>query len=92
MKMSETGVIREGGAPVAQVDLVQGAEGKASSARLYTSDGVFLAECPYAGDNDAGYAVGMALYRGYRAGQDNRELEMRKAVEAAFRQKGALSV
>lgn len=89
MQNVQSGVIKNGGSPAAQVTLIDSESGVRVS-QLYTKDGVFLAQCPFEGEDDQGYAIGLALYQGYCAGQNNRELEIRKAVEAAFRERGTM--
>ncbi|MBR0320225.1 MAG: hypothetical protein IIX10_04145 [Clostridia bacterium] len=91
--MRQSGIIRDiDGAAVAQIDLIHNEQDQHESVRLYTPKGFLLAEMDYQGSEETGYQLGLALYRGYVAGRDKREYELRIFMEQALRQKGDFAV
>ncbi len=79
-----TAVIRHGNEPKAQVQIIDGQNGR--RVQLYNLNGVMLCEIPFHGDNDAGFAVGNALFIGYMSGWDNCQFAIEKAVYGAVRE------
>ena len=73
-----TALIRYGNESRAQLQVIEGANGK--RVQLYNLNGVMLCEIPFEGDNDAGFAIGNALYVGYMQGWDNCQFAFEKAV------------
>ena len=76
------GTVTENGAVKAQIQLVTGESG--NRVQLYSSSGYFLCECPFSGDQDKGYEMGMALYYGYKAGWVNADAEFSRAIHKAI--------
>lgn len=79
-----SGLIKNGESPVAQVQLVNRMDGM-RTVKLYTANGIFLCEQPFEGDDDLGHLLGLALYTGYSSGYLNAEINARSAIEKAFR-------
>ena len=76
------GTVTENGVVKAQIQLVTGENG--SRVQLYNPSGYYLCECPFSGDQDKGYEMGMALYYGYKAGWVNADAEFSRAIHKAI--------
>lgn len=81
--ISATGTITEAGRTVGQIQLVTDEDG-GRIAQLYNAKGIYLCDCPFDGDDDKGYEIGMGIYRGYVAGWMNCEVSIGKAVTQAL--------
>lgn len=71
-------VIRYADKPRAQIQIIDGKDGR--RVQLYSLDGVMLCETPFTGDNDAGFAMGNALFVGYSKGWENCDYVMYRTV------------
>lgn len=80
--VDSSGTVTENGAVKAQIQLVTGENG--SRVQLYNTSGYYLCECPFSGDQDKGYEMGMALYYGYKAGWVNADAEFSRAIHKAI--------
>lgn len=88
--IDQNGTVKEGGETKAQVQLITNDEGR--RAQLYGTNGIFLCECPFEGDDDKGFEIGMALYYGYKAAWVNADISFTKAINRAILQKHPLEV
>ena len=89
--ITETGTIQENGKTVGQLQIVSDAEGN-RTVQLYTSNGIFLASCPFDGDDDKGLEIGMGLYHGYVNGWSKAKSSFREAVSEALYQASNLDL
>ena len=80
--VDSSGTVSEGGIVKAQIQLVTNEND--NRVLLYSSNGYFLCECPFDGNPDKGYEMGMALYYGYKAGWVNADAEFSRAIHKAI--------
>lgn len=80
--VNSSGTISENGTIRAQIQLVTSENG--NRVQLYSASGYFLCECPFDGNTDKGYEMGMALYYGYKAGWVNADSEFSRAIHNAI--------
>ena len=80
--VTDTGVIQENGEAKGQLQLIM--NGDDNRVLLYSPGGYFLCECPFSGDQEKGYEMGMALYYGYKAGWVNAVAEFSRAIHKAI--------
>lgn len=89
--IDETGTIKEGNATVGQVQIVRNEDG-GKRVQLYNSKGIFLCDCPFEGDDDIGFAIGLGMYRAYVAAWMNCEISISKSVNQALYGKKDLEI
>lgn len=78
----DNGTIVEANKTVGQVMIVSDDNGK--RVQLYNEKGVYLCDCPFDGEDDIGFQIGMGIYRGYMAGWSNCEVSIGKEVTQAL--------
>lgn|GEM_PF-4887492 len=88
--IKDTGTIEENGKVIGQVQIVE--SGDVKRVQLYTSNGVYVCDCPYEGDNDTGYLIGMGMYRAYQAAWKNAKTFFQSKVNEALSKKGMLEL
>ena len=87
----KAGTISFNGEAKAQVQIMDSADGK-RRVQLYNTDGVFLCECDFEGDDEAGFAIGRGLFTGYMAGWDNCTFSISRAVTKALYEKHEIGI
>lgn len=86
----DNGAIVEAGKQVGQVQIVSDDNGK--RVQLYNGKGIWLCDCPFEGEDDIGFQIGMGMYRGYVAAWMNCEIGISKAVNQALYGKKDLEI
>ena len=89
--ITDTGIIREGERTVGQIQIVE-TEGGEKRVQLYNSVGVFLCDCPYTGDADEGYVIGMAMQRAYQKAWKNAKTHYSMAAQAAMNEPSEMEI
>lgn len=82
--ITETGKIMEGEKTIGQIQVVESDSGK--RVQLYNSQGIYLCDCPFEGDNDTGYAIGMGMAKAYQAAWRSAQAFFTYQVQDAMRQ------
>jgi hypothetical protein len=88
--VDNSGIVSENGITRAQIQLVTNEND--NRVLLYSPNGYFLCECPFDGNTDKGYEMGMALYYGYKAGWVNADSEFSRAIHNAINNHSPLEV
>lgn len=88
--ITDTGVIQENSEVKGQLQLIT--NGEERRVQMYSASGTYLCECPFSGDDERGYEIGMALYRGYTAAWQNADLSFSRAIHEAISRKHALEI
>ena len=88
--IDQNGTISENGVVRAQLQLVTSDTSR--RVQLYNTDGVYLCECPFEGDDDKGFELGRALYIAYHAGWVNADLAFSRAIHEAISKRHAMEV
>lgn len=89
--IDNTGAVTAQGRAVGQVQIITNADGE-RRVQLYNASGIFLCDCPFTGDDDAGFTVGQALYNGYLAGQLKTTMAISARVNRAIYEKSEIMI
>lgn len=90
--IENTGTITVNGRVMGQVQIVTTGESGERRVQLYNASGIFLCDCPFTGDDDAGFTVGQALYNGYLAGQLKTTMAISARVNRAIYEKSEIMI